>query len=109
MRAAFVFLPNGVIPGVWTPEAEGPDYELTPTLAPLAPVREHLIVLSGLALDIARAKGDGPGDHARASAAFLTCAHPKKTAGRNIRLGVSVDQVLAREVGGTTRLASLEP
>src|SRR5205085_715559 len=56
----------------------------------------------------ARAKGDGPGDHARSSAAFLTGAHPFKTAGANIKLGVSVDQLAAKAIGQQTHLPSLE-
>jgi len=50
-----------------------------PILAPLKPVRDDLLVLSGLTLDQARAHGDGSGDHARAMAAFLTGSHPRKT------------------------------
>ncbi len=63
---------------------------------------------SELALDNARAKGDGPGDHARSAAAFLTGAHPFKTAGANIKVGVSMDQVAAARIGNRTRLPSLE-
>src|SRR5215208_4126835 len=65
-------------------------------------------VLSGLTLDNARAKGDGPGDHARSAAAFLTGAHPYKTSGANIKLGISVDQLAANKIGSMTRLPSLE-
>jgi hypothetical protein len=71
-------------------------------------VKNDVNVLSGLACDNARAKGDGPGDHARSAAAFLTGVHPRKTAGDDISLGVSVDQLAAREVGKQTRLPSLE-
>ena len=64
--------------------------------------------MTGLALDNARAKGDGPGDHARSAAAFLTGAHPTKTAGRDIHVGVSADQIAASKIGSLTRLPSLE-
>src|SRR5688572_96691 len=108
LRMAFVFIPNGVCINDWTPEKEGTDYELTPTLQPLAMVKNDVNVLSGLACDNARAKGDGPGDHARSAAAFLTGVHPRKTAGDDISLGVSVDQLAAQKVGSQTKLPSLE-
>ena len=66
------------------------------------------LVLSGLAQDQARAHGDGPGDHARCVAVYLTGAHPVKTKGANIRVGVSVDQVGARKISHLTRFGSLE-
>src|SRR5437899_6631236 len=55
-----------------------------------------------------RPLGDGPGDHARAASSFLTGAHPRKTAGADINVGISVDQVAAQKIGGATRFASLE-
>src|SRR5262249_12846486 len=79
-----------------------------PILAPLKPVRDDLLVLSGLTLDKARAHGDGGGDHARAMAAFLTGTHPRKTNGADLRAGISVDQVAAGRIGKATRFPSLE-
>src|SRR5882762_11710353 len=107
-RMAFFFIPNGVNIPYWTPEKEGFDFGLTPTLEPLKAVKNDVTVLSGLTLNNARALGDGPGDHARSAAAFLTGAHPYKTSGANIKLGVSVDQVAANMVGSQTRFPSLE-
>jgi hypothetical protein len=92
----------------WTPTAEGDDFTLPRILEPLADVREYLNVLTGLTADKARPNGDGPGDHARAMAAFLTGAQPRKTDGTDIRAGVSVDQVAASRIGDQTRLPSLE-
>jgi hypothetical protein len=108
LRMAMIFMPNGVHFDDWTPQGEGSDYTLSSTLEPLADVKGDFSVLSGLALDGAKAHGDGPGDHARSAAAFLTGAHPYKTAGRNIKIGVSVDQVAANAIGERTRLPSLE-
>jgi hypothetical protein len=71
-------------------------------------LQQDVLVLSGLTCDKARPNGDGPGDHARASAAFLTGAQARKTAGANFRAGVSADQVAAARLGDRTRLASLE-
>jgi len=55
-----------------------------------------------------RALGDGPGDHARATATFLTGVHPRKTAGADFQLGISADQIAAKEFGKYTQLSSLE-
>ncbi len=107
-RLAFVYIPNGVIQEAWTPDTEGTDYEFTRTLKSLEPFRKDLMVLSGLTHNTGRALGDGPGDHARAASSFLTGIHPRKTAGADIKLGISVDQVAANEIGDKTRFASLE-
>jgi len=107
-RLAYVFFPNGAIMPDWKPEAVGTDYELPRTLQPLAPYKSDLLVISGLAHDMARAHGDGAGDHARSCATFLTGSHPRKTDGADIEAGVSVDQVAASEIGKQTRLPSLE-
>ncbi len=107
-RMVFVYVPNGVHGPDWTPKEVGATFDLPKTLEPLAPFRDSLLVLSGLTADKARANGDGPGDHARASAAFLTASQPLKTEGAGIQVGVSADQVAARSMGAATRLRSLE-
>jgi hypothetical protein len=107
-RLVFVFAPNGFHMPDWTPASTADDFALPRLLEPLAPVRDRVLVLSGLAHDNARAKGDGPGDHARSAACFLTGAHPKKTAGADIRCGVSADQLAAQRLGTATRFASIE-
>jgi hypothetical protein len=107
-RLAFLYVPNGMNMADWTPRAEGPAFDLPAILEPLAPVKDELLVLSGLTADKARGHGDGPGDHARALAAFLTGCQPRKTDGTDLRAGVSADQVAAARVGDRTRLPSLE-
>lgn len=107
-RLAFVFFPNGVIQDAWKPAEIGRDYQLTKSLAPLAAHKNDFNVLTGLTQDNGRAKGDGAGDHARCAASFLTGAHPVKTDGADIRVGMSVDQVAAAEIGHRTPLPSLE-
>jgi hypothetical protein len=107
-RVAFVYVPNGAIMSDWTPQTEGSDFELPAILGPLASLRDDLLILSGLTCDKARANGDGGGDHARASSAFLTGCQSRKTAGANFRSGISADQVAARRLGDLTRLPSLE-
>jgi hypothetical protein len=108
LRMAFYYVPNGAHMATWTPTTEGADFALPATLEPLAPFRDKLMVLTGLTHDKARPNGDGPGDHARALAAFLTASQPYKTSGANIRVGISVDQLAAQRVGHETRFASLE-
>lgn len=107
-RMAFLYVPNGVHMETWTPKEEGPLATLPPTLEPLQPFKQELFVLSNLTVDKARPHGDGPGDHARAMAAFLTGSQPRKTHGADIRVGISADQVAAEKVGKATRFASLE-
>jgi hypothetical protein len=92
----------------WTPKAVGTEFELPPILEPLKPHQRDLQVLSGLAQDKARPNGDGAGDHARASATFLTGCQARKTNGADIRVGISVDQLAAEKLGKQTRYASLE-
>lgn len=107
-RMAFLYVPNGKIMEEWKPQVVGGSYDLTKILKPLENVKDKTLVLSGLTADKARANGDGGGDHARAMAAFLTGAQPRKTSGTDIHAGVSVDQAAASHVGNLTRIPSLE-
>jgi hypothetical protein len=108
LRLAFTYVPNGVTLPDWTPAGTGRGFELPRILAPLAPHRDDVLVLTGLAHKNAYALGDGPGDHARAAAAYLTGVHPRKTAGADIQNGVSVDQIAAAHIGADTRFRSIE-
>src|SRR5438094_8205043 len=108
LRMAFCYVPNGAHMADWTPAAEGANFALPHILEPLAPLKDELLVLTGLTCDKARPHGDGPGDHARAMSAFLTGCQPRKTHGANIRVGVSADQLAAGKIGAATKFASLE-
>jgi hypothetical protein len=101
------FVPNGVVMPTWAPAAEGADYELTPVLASLAPVKSKLLVLSGLANKPAFPDGDA-GDHSAGTAAMLTAVHPVGKDGPGIRNGVSLDQVAAAALGAKSPLPSLQ-
>ncbi len=107
-RVAFLYTANGVIMQDWTPQQEGAGFTFTKTLQPVASFRDQVLVVSGLAHRNGEALGDGPGDHARAGASWLTGVHPKKTRGADIQNGMSVDQMLAQDIGRSTRLPSLE-
>jgi len=108
LRAAFIYFPNGAIPASWRPAAEGKDYPLSETLAPLANLKDKIQVLGGLT-DLSAVGGpDGGGDHARATGTFLTGVRIKKTGGKDFHAGISVDQVMAKQVGLVAPFRSLE-
>jgi hypothetical protein len=107
LRTAFVYFPNGAIPAAWWPAADGADFKLSRTLQPLEPHRKSVQVVGGLDHETAEPGPDGAGDHARGNGTFLTGVRLKKSA-TDIRAGVSIDQVIAREVGHLTRFPSLE-
>ncbi len=108
-RFGAIYVPNGVEMRAWTPAADGTALELTTVLEPLAPVRQQVNVLTGLADKVAiPRKGEGIGDHARAASTWLTGVHVKKTEGPDIRAGISMDQIAAQALGKETQLSSLE-
>lgn len=108
IRTAFLYVPNGVNVREWKPRGRGPQYQLGASLAPLEPFHDDLQVISGLAHRSGFSSGDGGGSHARAMATVLTGMRPRKTAGADIRAGISVDQVAANAIGQATRFPSLE-
>lgn len=107
-RMAFLYIPNGVNVEQWRSTGQDREFRFGPSLEPIAAFKDHVQVIAGLAHQSGTAGRDGAGDHARASATFLTGARPKKTAGGDVRVGVSVDQVAASVIGEHTRLPSLE-
>ena len=107
-RLGFIYVPNGITMNKWTPAAAGRGFEFSRILKPLEAHRDRTMVLSGLAQQNGNALGDGPGDHARAAACYLTGVHPKKTAGADIQNAVSVDQIAAAHIGTETRFPSIE-
>ncbi len=107
-KMAFIYTPNGAIMPQWNPTGEGDKWKLSSSLSSLEPVKKDIQIISGLAHDKARANGDGGGDHARANATFLTGTQARKTAGADIKAGISVDQLAAAELGKHTRLDSLQ-
>ena len=101
-RLGFIYFPLGVDRDRWRPTGDGPGYEASEALAPLASHRQKLIVLSGLSSDPDRSKA---GFHDRAMASFMTGCEPTKG---KIQVGISVDQVAARTLGKQTQFSSLE-
>jgi len=108
LRTAFLYFPNGAIPGSWKPTGEGKDFTLNETMQPLAPLKDKFQVFGGLN-DVSASPGaDGGGDHARANGTFLTSVRIKKTGGNDFHAGVSADQVMAQQIGLITPFRSLE-
>lgn len=105
LRMAFMSIPNGVQQDHWFPKE---DFTLNSTMQPLDGLKSQFQVIGGLDHEHATAGRDGAGDHARAGATFLTGARARKTAGSDIHVGISVDQVAAQKVGRATRFPSLE-
>jgi hypothetical protein len=101
-RLGFVFYTLGVDEARWRPKGEGPNYEFSEALAPLAPHKNKFLVLSGLSSDPDRTKA---GFHDRALASFMTGVEPTKG---KVHVGISVDQVAAQVLGKETQFASLE-
>jgi uncharacterized protein DUF1552 len=108
----FIYVPNGVAMNdtlnYWTPRGTGTEFSLSPILAPLAPYRDRLTIVSGLAQKQGESLGDGNGEHTRACATWLSGIHPRKTEGADIRLTTTADQIAAAQLGRETVLPSME-
>jgi hypothetical protein len=109
-RLGFIYVGNGVVHQNWTPATTGTGFELTPNLMSLVNVRDQVNVISGLAHLEADTKGDGTGDHPRASAAWLTGVHAydRTRPGVEVKLAKSADQIAADVIGRDTPVSSLE-
>jgi Protein of unknown function (DUF1552) len=107
VRMAFVYVPNGMDMRYWNPAYEGKLGELPRILKPLEAVKEDVLMLGNLTHNTGRALLDGAGDHGRCSGSYLTGIQVKKSL-VDIKAGVSMDQIVANQVGGATRFPSLE-
>jgi hypothetical protein len=109
VRLGLCFIPHGAVMANWTPSAVGP-LNLSPTLSPLAPFKDQVVVVSNLAHKMAApgGPGDNGGDHTRSPAVYLNGVHPKRTDGADIQAGTTIDQIAAQRIGQETPLPSLE-
>jgi hypothetical protein len=107
VRMAFVYVPNGIDMRNWTPEYEGKLRELPRILKPLEPYKDDILLMGNLTHNTGRALLDGAGDHGRCCGSYLTGIQVKKSL-TDIKAGVSMDQIVARQMGGQTRFPSLE-
>ena len=104
VRLCMIYVPNGRVMANWTPKTDGTGFEMPGTLEPLAAFQNQLVVLSHLSNMLAVVRpGEPMGNHGAASGAYLTGIR-----GKNGQLGISADQVAAKELGKHTQLASLE-
>jgi hypothetical protein len=102
-RLGFVYMPMGCDITRWTPPGEGTLDELSPSLSPLAPVKEHVTIITNMELANAY-----PGTHATSNSSFLSAAKAKRTESTDYYLGTTIDQLAAQQIGRDTQLASLE-
>ena len=109
-RLGFIYVANGTIQDQWRPVTAGAGFELPPILKPLAPVKSHVNVLTGLSHLQADTFGDGTGDHPRSSAVWLTGVHAydRTQPGIELRLATTADQLAARAIGKGTQVPSME-
>jgi hypothetical protein len=107
LRMAFVYVPNGIDMRHWNPDYEGALGKLPRTLEPLEPLQDDLLLLGNLTHNTGRALLDGAGDHGRCCGSYLTGIQVKKST-TDIKAGVSMDQLIARQIGSQTRFPSLE-
>jgi hypothetical protein len=108
-RIGFIYHPMGTIYDQWTPKADGTMVEMSRILAPLAPVRDRMLVVTGLCHNEGGSKGDGSFPHPRASAVWLSGQHAAAVTqvGAEVRLGPTADQIAAEKLGRDTAVASL--
>ncbi len=109
-RLGFVYASHGVIFDQWKPKTIGQGFELTPNLHPLAAMNGQFNILTGLSHLEADTKGDGSGDHTRASAAWLTGVHAydRTQPGVEVKLATTADQIAAHVIGKNSPIPSLE-
>ena len=108
LRMAYLYIPNGVNVEHWRPNGTTASYKMGKTFKPMEALRNDFQVFTGFEQKFAAGNGDGPGDHARGVATYLTSTQARKTSGSDIKLGISVDQIAAQAAQKQTRLASLE-
>ena len=105
-RLACIYVPHGATMDKWTPATDGPGFELSEILQPLKPFYSQVNIISDLGHPQAYGGGSATANHNRSAATFLSGAHAE--AGPQARLGVTVDQFAARQIGQDTPLPSIE-
>ena len=104
-RMGFVYFPHGAVMDRWMPATTGREFELPQILAPLAPFKDQMTVVSGMRNKAA----EGAGVHTVNPGTWLSCARPGSAAdGASTATGISADQVAALAIGQDTPFPSLE-
>lgn len=104
LRFGAVYVPNGCPMNYWMPQGDEGTLEITPILQPLEHLRDYVTVVNNLT----RAGGRSVTDHAVSSAGWLSGAVAKQTEAEDIRVGITIDQILAKQLGQETPFPSLE-
>ena len=104
VRAGFFYIPNGVVQTAWHPKNEGSDYELSPTLEPIRPIKDDVTLFTKLD----RVKVAGTDGHAQAGACWLSSAAPDELSPAGYPLKKTIDQIMAEHTGQVTAFRSLE-
>jgi uncharacterized protein DUF1552 len=107
-RLGFFYAPNGTYLPNFHPERVGTDFDFTPVLKPLEPLRNHVVVVSGLSNKGVENLSEGGGVHTRVGTSWISGVRPKKTEGADIQAGTSFDQMAAEVIGKDTPLNSLQ-
>jgi Protein of unknown function (DUF1552) len=102
------FVPHGMAPGYWVPDKEGTGFTFPFCFKPLEAYRDHVTILSGLHSRSAEPPPGVTGADHWVAAAFLCANKPKKTAGADVYAGTTIDQIIARKIGGDTLLPSMQ-
>ena len=103
-RLGFFYVPNGMQMINFVPRGEGTAFEMPKILLALSPIRQHMVIVTGLANSEADPRELGAGPHARANAAWLNGVRPKHTEGADVQAGKTVDQYAADVLGRDTPL-----
>src|ERR1039458_1511451 len=105
LRFGVTYFPNGAIMQQFTPSTTGAGFAFTPILKPLEPFKDSLLLVTNLTRSH---PGSQVGDHAVSAAGFLTGVWPKRTEAEDVLANTTIDQVVAKKIGGDTPLPSLE-
>jgi hypothetical protein len=103
-RFGSIYLPHGYIMDMWKPETAGTGFEFKPINKPLEPLRDRIVLMTGLASP----QNGGDGQHATAPVSFLSGVAPRQTEGSDIHAGETIDQMLGKRIGQDTTFPTLE-
>ena len=103
VRYACVYFGNGLgePDKNWWAKGEGPQMQLSPTLAPLEPVKGSILVAQGIVPN-----GHTGGSHVYIAPTYLSYGRTESSGGKPI-VPMSFDQVMAARIGDQTPLPSL--
>src|SRR5690606_14964220 len=103
-RLGFVYFPHGAVQKFWTPEGTGRDFKFSPTLKPLEPMPDYVTVVTNLR----NKPGECSNPHGIIESTWLTCQSPDDRSSTGPTVGLSIDQVAAKEIGQDTPMSSIE-